>query len=171
MNKWVRVLLVFGLMTGAFAAKANLSEINPLRPAPQLTPGELCSRTDTDFKEFRYKERVPYCERNVSNSLKGHIYNLYGVHPKETSDYTVDHLIPLALGGNNSRENLWPEHIEIKALRKNLEFDTYRRLDRGEITQNEAVQIVYQAKMNPPIDIKALQGVFYQREGDVSATH
>ena len=140
------------------------AEIRPVAPEPEVTPGELCTTKNPDFKEFRYDERIPYCERNVSTGRKTFIYEVYAVRPSVRHKYTIDHLIPLSLGGSNSDENLWPEHKAIKALRQNLEWDLYLELSRGQITQEEAVEIIHEAKFNPPVDIQAFEGVFYSAE-------
>jgi hypothetical protein len=46
---------------------------------------------------------------SVSDSLRQQIFASYGVPWSRHSDYRVDHLIPLELGGSNSARNLWPE--------------------------------------------------------------
>lgn len=135
--------------------------IDPVTPDQGKTPGELCSTHDPDFKEFRYGERIPYCERNVTTQRKKDIYSLYFVPKHLHSNYTIDHYVPLSLGGNNADENLWPEHKKIKELRKTLEWDLYQDLKSGRITQREAIEAIIYAKHNPPLDIQALEGVFY----------
>jgi hypothetical protein len=37
------------------------------------------------------------------------IYKLYGVTPTDRINYTLDHLVPLEIGGADVVENLWPE--------------------------------------------------------------
>lgn len=118
----------------------------PLAPDPQRTPGELCSEEDPDFETYRYAERIPYCVRNVSYSRRQDIYDMYGIPEKCRSQYTVDHFIPLALGGNNSDSNLWPEHKSVKNARYDLEMDLFWALERGELTQEEAIEIVVTEK-------------------------
>lgn len=124
----------------------------PKTPDRFQTPGAVCTTQHRNFKEFRYEERIPYCRRNVSSSFKKQIYRNYGVPLHCKSLYTIDHLIPLSIGGDNSEKNLWPEHKSIKKLRKNLEFKTYNRLKSGEISQRQAINIILNAKFNPPID-------------------
>lgn len=145
-----------------FSLSALADDIKPIAPTPSITPGSVCTRNDSDFTEYRYKEHIPYCERNVPYQQKIQIYEVYAVKKSARSNYTIDHFIPLSMGGNNDDENLWPEHVKIKALRQNLEYETYERLLNGEINQKEAIDIIVQAKMHPPIDILALQGVLYE---------
>lgn len=122
----------------------------PLAPNPQATMGDLCTTSNSDFKEYRYSERIPYCNRNVSGSTKSAIYRDYGIPAKCKSRYTIDHFIPLALGGSNEPENLWPEHKNVKATRQGLEEELYWALKKGTITQQEAIDRVVHEKMNPP---------------------
>ncbi|HRK06422.1 MAG TPA: hypothetical protein PLZ57_01530 [Pseudobdellovibrionaceae bacterium] len=123
----------------------------PFIPDSQSTPGSLCSKRDRDYKQDRYAEKIPYCGRNVASSLKRDIYDDYGISANCRKEYTIDHFIPLAIGGSNRRENLWPEHKSIKALRQNLEMDVYNELRNGAISQAEALQIIVEAKLNPPV--------------------
>lgn len=122
----------------------------PLTPDPQATSGDLCDTRNSDFKEYRYEERIPYCDRNVSSSLKNRIYEAYGIPKKCRKEYTIDHFIPLAIGGSNEAENLWPEHKNLKATRQSLEIDVYYDIRAGRVTQAEAIEVVTQEKLNPP---------------------
>ena len=48
--------------------------------------------------------------RNVSVSLKKKVFAEYGIaYPVPFGSYEVDHIVPLALGGNNDIANLFPE--------------------------------------------------------------
>jgi hypothetical protein len=144
-------VLAFVLSTILSTASFGSTLLTPEHPDPAATPGELCSRNDSDYYENRYKENIPYCERNVSEGLKTRIYEFYGV-PKENRDnYTIDHFIPLSIGGSNHQVNLWPEHRGIKALRQNLEMEVYEAVLAGKMTQQEAVSKIVEAKMHPPI--------------------
>lgn len=118
----------------------------PLAPDPQMTPGELCSEADPDFESHRYSEKIPYCVRNVSFSRRQKIYDLYQIPEHCRAQYTVDHFIPLALGGNNSDANLWPEHRSVKSARHRLEMDLFLALSRGELNQEEAIEIIVTEK-------------------------
>ncbi len=123
----------------------------PFVPDPKMTTGSLCTPDNPDFERYRYKERIPYCRRNVPTWMKNEVYRRYGVSLRCKSEYTIDHFIPLSLGGTNEFDNLWPEPKSIKALRQNLEYELYKRLRMGKITQAEAVLAIVQAKLNPPV--------------------
>lgn len=73
-------------------------ECTPGSVFPDVTKDEICTPG--------YTKTV----RNVSTSLKKQVYVEYNVkYPQNYGSYEVDHLIPLALGGNNEIANLWPE--------------------------------------------------------------
>lgn len=122
----------------------------PVKPNPEVTQGDFCTTKDKDFVEYRYSEKIPYCIRNVSRYTKEEIYDMYEVPEKCRDEYTVDHYIPLSMGGSNQIVNLWPEHKTVKATRQNLEMEVYTELKNGRISQAEAVEIVTQAKLHPP---------------------
>lgn len=124
----------------------NLSHSYPLSPHPIETPGHLCQTADLDFIEYRYAEAIPYCKRKVSTSKKRRIYEFYGIPEECRHRYTIDHMIPLAIGGSNHEQNLWPEHVLVKATRPALETQLYWALRKGTLTQDEALDIVIRAK-------------------------
>lgn len=120
----------------------------PLTPKIQIAPGHLCTQDNPDFDRFRYKEGIPYCNRNVSSARKDKICAQYGVSREERmKDYTVDHIIPLSLGGSNDDKNLWCQHRSIYT--GNLEFWLYKNLDNATMRQVEAVHYIMAHKFNP----------------------
>ena len=129
---------------------ANTVFAFPLTPDPQRSPGSLCHRGDPDYSEDRYVERIPYCSRNVSTVTKKSIYRVYRIPSRCQNRYTIDHLIPLSIGGDNSIRNLWPEHKFIKATRKQLESQLYWAMQQGQLSQKDAVNQVLQEKFYPP---------------------
>lgn len=121
----------------------------PQTPNNQTTPGQLCTESDSDFGEYRYEEQIPYCERNVSSALKAKIYDDYRIPEADRSQYTIDHLIPLSLGGSNNISNLWPEAKILKQERRpHLEDELYMKLQAGEINQQTAIECILGAKFN-----------------------
>ncbi len=123
----------------------------PFTPDNTRTNGSVCSTQDRDYSEHRYPENIPYCRRSVSSGDKDKIYRDYGVPQKCRKEYTIDHFIPLSIGGTNRIDNLWPEPKVIKQLRKDLEIDLFKALSKGQITQQEAIERIRDAKFNPPI--------------------
>lgn len=122
----------------------------PLTPNPQVTPGDICNRSNPDYKQDRYDEKIPYCQRNVASSTKKSIYRVYGIPDHCTGRFTIDHLIPLSIGGSNSVRNLWPEHKFVKATRQALEEQLYKKIAGGRITQKAAIDQILNEKFNPP---------------------
>lgn len=146
MVKWA---VLVSVMLGASASQAAANF--PVKPDPKVTNGDYCNPKDPDFVGYRYAEKVPYCIRNVSRYTKEEIYQVYNIPSKCQDEYTIDHYVPLALGGSNHEVNLWPEHKRVKATRQNLEIEMYWAVRNGEISQKEAVKAILQAKMHPPV--------------------
>ncbi len=134
---------LFFMFSSAFSREA---EAFPLIPDPEMTYGDLCDTRDRDFQNYRYGQRIAYCKRNVSKRQKERIYDEYGIPQKCRRRYTIDHFIPLSIGGSNADENLWPEHVKVKSTRPDLEEDVFEALRDGEITQKDAVEIIVKEK-------------------------
>lgn len=114
-------------------------------PNWQLTPGKLCTTDDPNFKEYRYAERIPYCQRNVTHDMKLQIAQSYGVPESDWPSYEFDHLIPLAVGGNSSVDNLWPQPrgADGSDAKDQLENQLYHEMVDGTLTQADAVRQIY----------------------------
>jgi hypothetical protein len=91
--------------TGALMmASPALAQDAAVYPDPTLTPGairstdrgEICS---TDTRGLRHGSR----ERSDL------IYGRYGIASSDRVQFTLDHLVPLEIGGADVIENLWPE--------------------------------------------------------------
>lgn len=104
--------------------------------------GSLCTTSHADFDGFRYAENIPHCKRNVSTRRKKAICKRDGVLNRK--DYTVDHIVPLSVGGDNSNDNLWCQHQSINVTK--LEYTTYVQLRDGKLVQREALEILRDAK-------------------------
>ena len=76
-------------------------------PDRACTPGSVFKEaTTTVICVSGYTKRV----RSVSDKLRRQIYSAYSIaYPQPTGSYELDHLIPLALGGDNGAANLFPE--------------------------------------------------------------
>ena len=100
---WNTSVAVTAVSPGASVLSSRVS------PDSSYTPGHLCTPTDPNFKEYRYAEHIPYCNRNVTQQMKTEISAHYGVLQSAWNNYEFDHLIPLAIGGDSSIDNLWPQ--------------------------------------------------------------
>lgn len=115
-----------------------------ISPNPSETFPTYCQRSEKDFRMIRYGN-VAICNRNVASATKKGIYERYGVPASERKNYTIDHLVPLSMGGSNYKTNLWPQHKDITTAP--LEADIYHKLVRGEITHAEALEIILTHKL------------------------
>jgi hypothetical protein len=79
-------------------------------PDAVLTPGA----TDPNVTQANIQQTiclVGYAEgiRNVSTATKNAVYSEYQIPKSQRSKYVIDHLVPLEVGGANSKANLWPQ--------------------------------------------------------------
>lgn len=142
----MKYLALLFLLTLTFNSFANDF---PLHPDPLLTPGALCTEPD----QFRYPERIAYCERDVSSMEKDAIFASYRKKfgykfPGHRLDYKIDHFIPLCAGGSNEAKNLWPQHVSIYQVTDALEALGCEKLAKGLISQQDLINYIYLAKMN-----------------------
>ena len=143
------------ILSGLIFSSSVFASNFPVKPDPQVTFGDYCSPDDPHFDGYRYPERIAHCARTKNASNKRRAYELYNVPTRCRREYTVDHFIPLSMGGSNALENLWPEHRNVKATRQNLENEIFDDLAAGLMEQAEAVNIIIEAKMNPPVPIES----------------
>jgi hypothetical protein len=113
---FVLLAFVLGIAVGRAAADPLTS---PRVPNAQLTPGvALATVTAAAVCRPGYAGET----RSVTEAVKRRVYRAYGVTPSThravsertgksyiASDYEVDHLISLELGGSNDSRNLWPQ--------------------------------------------------------------
>lgn len=152
------VVVLFVLTANMMFAHADPFFPIPVNPDQEMTPGDFCSEDDRDFDGYRYPEKMIYCHRNVSKGDKNSIYKRYKVDIKCKHRYTIDHMVPLALGGNNSHENLWPEHMLVKETRQELEQEMYNAVSSGQMTSEEAVRIITEEKLKLQLDLSHVEG-------------
>lgn len=115
-------------------------------PNWSVTPGNLCTPGDPNFKEYRYTEHIAYCNRNVTLQMKQQVAAEYNVPQSDWSSYEFDHLIPLCIGGDSSVDNLWPQPRGMNGGsddKDKLENQLYKEMAAGTITQKAAVQQIY----------------------------
>jgi hypothetical protein len=102
-------------------------------------PGKLCTASDPNFDEFRYKEHIAHCRRNVPSSLRDAVADRYGVPSKDFRLYEFDHYIPLNAGGADDIDNLWPEPLAEAHEKDKVELEISDGLSAGTMTQAEAI--------------------------------
>lgn len=137
-------LLVFWSISFSAAATSTF----PQNPNPQLTPGSLCTHPTS----YRYKEHIPYCDRNVDRDTKREViddYNRqlgYNIRQEDRQQFKIDHLIPLCAGGSNEKDNLWPQHESVYAITDPLEPLACDKMSKGVLTQAHAIELIRQGK-------------------------
>lgn len=139
-------LLLLVLSQVAFASDVYIAEF-PKGPIAELTPGELCNRAS----EYRYPERIAYCERDVSSQQKKEIFEIYRregyrLDPKTRSSYKIDHYIPLCAGGSNNDENLWPQHKSVYEITDDIEQKGCEKMKLGVLKQARFVFLIKKVK-------------------------
>jgi hypothetical protein len=92
------------ILAAALLAVAQAAAAQAIVPDPTLTPGavrttnlgEICG---DDTRSLRHGSR----ERSDL------IFERYHIAPADRMQYTLDHLIPLEIGGADVVDNIWPE--------------------------------------------------------------
>jgi 5-methylcytosine-specific restriction endonuclease McrA len=105
-------------------------------PDSNLTPGATLDVTKDDICTPGYSKKV----RDVPTSVKKQVYQKYNI-PYTPSQYEVDHLISLQLGGSNNVRNLWPESYNIywnAHVKDALENRLHAMVCNGTISMQEA---------------------------------
>lgn len=128
------LLIAFNLHAHTFPTKAD----------PVKTPGDFCTETNPDFKELRYKEKIAVCNRNVTTSKRNKVYDNYGIVVSERINYTIDHFIPLFLGGSNDIKNLWPQHKDISSSM--LEGKVYNIIANDKLNRQDSLDLILSIK-------------------------
>jgi hypothetical protein len=113
------------------------------KPNFALTPGCLCTASDPDFHEYRYAEHIPYCKCNGTSSWGTTVLNRYNIPLADRNKYKIVHIIPIACGGSNSLDNLWPQPTAEADDKARLDNQLYLRLCAGSTTQAEVVREIY----------------------------
>ena len=100
----MRSILMPAAVLVLLAATARAENLSPggqgdarIRPDPRLTPGAVAS-----------SDLAVFCHAGYSRSVRRDVYRAYGID-RRSGHYEMDHLVPLALGGTDVPENLWPE--------------------------------------------------------------
>jgi hypothetical protein len=131
-----------------FSTSLAFADAYPKNPAPEVTPGSLCTRPTS----VRYPEKIAYCERNVSYDTKIGVINEYerrfGYNIMQTGrgQFKIDHYIPLCMGGSNESNNLWPQHMTVYEITDPLEEALCTAMADGKLKQADAVNFIKQAK-------------------------
>ncbi len=133
----------------------------PSGPELSITTGKLCDTPSA----YRYAEKIPYCERDVSYETKEILMKEYDqkfnyhILSLPRVDIKIDHLIPLCAGGSNDISNLWPQHKSVYAITDPIEPVICAKMAQGRLKQKDAVSLVIEAKTHLERASKILQYV------------
>jgi len=126
------VLANYGIQT-----KTKNCIANQILQDSACTPGAVLTTNTAVICKTGYTKTV----RDVSESTKKKVFAEYGIPYSQHSNYEVDHLISLELGGGNDISNLWPENSKITSgsLTKD-KFENYlhTQVCAGKMTITEA---------------------------------
>jgi hypothetical protein len=110
---------------------------NQILPDPECSPGAILTTDPKVICVSGYTKTV----RNVSEATKKKVFKEYGIPYTQRSNYEVDHIISLELGGSNDIANLYPESYLIKngARTKDI-FENYlhKQICNGKMDVAEA---------------------------------
>lgn len=98
------VLAAYGVQT-----KTSNCSANQILPDSACTPGAVLTTNTSVVCKVGYTKTV----RDVSEATKKKVFAEYGIPYIQHSNYEVDHLISLEIGGGNDISNLWPENLKI----------------------------------------------------------
>jgi hypothetical protein len=117
-------------------------------PDGHLTPGATMNVTKDQLCVHGYTAAV----RDVPIQKKRQAFALYHIPYSNHSQYEVDHLISLELGGSNDIKNLWPQKYCPKETAKKscfgarekdvVETNLHKRICTGQITIKQAQHII-----------------------------
>ncbi len=151
MNSVSLVILAALSFSTSVHAESAMDQRFPTSPQPSLTPGALCVTPN----EYRYPEKIPYCNRDVDGALKDQIVQRYDatfgyqIGKMGRRIFKIDHYIPLCMGGSNDETNLWPQHPSVYINTDPLEDMLCRKMFEGKLKQVDAIRLIKQAKANP----------------------
>jgi hypothetical protein len=80
------------------------------RPDPKLTPGVIASSDVAAVCHQPSHAKGIFSPRSrlVSAADQAAVFSAYRIAPQQAKHYGLDFLIPLQLGGANTRSNIWP---------------------------------------------------------------
>ena len=106
-------------------------------PDPECTPGATEDLTVEQICSQSTKER-----RNVPESEKRSVLESYGMSREADGDLEIDHLIPLALAGRNTVDNLWPEVAPAYHRKDVVELKAHNAVCAGTLDLQEAQRAI-----------------------------
>jgi hypothetical protein len=129
---WLPLLLALGAPPQCY--------VHGALPDPSCTPGATLHLSLDSICSTSTKDR-----RHVTESVRKRVFEEYGVPVSRSSEFEVDHLISLELGGGNDIKNLWPELYEPRPGARDkdrLENALHRQVCAGRMTLDYAQYVI-----------------------------
>ena len=128
-----------GIVSATYGVQAKTSNCNNNQILPDFacSPGAVLTTDSKVICVSGYTKTV----RNVTEATKKKVFTEYGIPYSQRSNYEVDHIISLELGGSNDISNLYPESYLIKNGAKTKDiFENYlhKQICNGKMTVPEA---------------------------------
>ena len=135
-------LILFLLPIATFAAYGVQSKIsgclaNQILPDSACSPGAVLTTNIKTICVVGYTKTV----RDVPLSERKKVFKEYGIPYASSSNYEVDHIISLELGGSNDIANLYPESYKIAdgaRVKDVLENYLHKQVCKGSMNIQEA---------------------------------
>ncbi len=102
-----RIIRSIALIVAFWSVAAFAADL-PIRPDDKLTPGIVASSDQKVVCATGPNGTYSHQHRQTSEAMKKEVYDRYHID-KKGRDFEVDHRLPLALGGKDDVENLWPQ--------------------------------------------------------------
>ncbi len=138
MKQVYTIILSLSLVLPAFvSASTTTCHANLVLPDSTCSPGAVLTTDVKTICTVGYTKTV----RDVSVATKKKVFKEYGISYNLHSDYEVDHIISLELGGSNDISNLYPESYTItNGARIKDKFENYlhRQVCNGSMDIKEA---------------------------------
>lgn len=113
-------------------------------PDSKLTPGAVLTTDSKLICEAGYVQAI----MAVAPEITAAVYKSYGITAQNTSDYKLDFLVPLELGGASVARNLWPQSTKTSplnaALKDRLDAKLHELACTGKVSFADAQQAVAQ---------------------------
>jgi hypothetical protein len=128
-----------GIVSATYGVQTKTSNCtnNQILPDFACSPGAVLTTDSKVICVSGYTKTV----RNVTEATKKKVFAEYGIPYSQRSNYEVDHIISLELGGSNDISNLYPESYLIKNGAKTKDiFENYlhKQICNGKMEVTEA---------------------------------
>lgn len=128
-----------GIVSATYGVQTKTSNCinNQILPDFACSPGAVLTTDSKVICVSGYTKTV----RNVTEATKKKVFAEYGIPYSQRSNYEVDHIISLELGGSNDISNLYPESYLIKNGAKTKDiFENYlhKQICNGKMEVAEA---------------------------------